>query len=289
MAGQRRAPTLRMKRFGEEMRQLRERAGVSQKDAGLAIDGNQSKMSKIENATTWPKRLEVLELLKQYGLTGEDEVAAVIRRWRQAVPTEFVTKVDLRADMREMVDLESTCVRAEMFSTMHLPGLLQIEDYAAAMIQGLEPTLASDDVKSYVDLRMQRQKILDRVDPQPPEIMCILDEGVIRRPVGGPAVMAQQLKRLLELTKRPHVTIQVVPFEQAVYPGLHGSFRTLVSEDGALDVVEVSTWHKAWYRQEPSDVAVYRKLFDDIRASALPSRQTANLINDAVRTYQRQE
>lgn len=285
MAGARRAPTLRMKRFGGELRQLREDAGVSQRDAAEAIDGTQSKISKLENATTWPRRLEVLALLGLYGINDEEQRQAIVRRWRQAVPAQFVATMDLRADMREMVDLEASCSRAEMFSTMHLPGLLQIEPYAAAMIQGLEPHLEEDAVKSAVGLRMRRQQILGRDDP--PQVVCILDEGVIQRPIGGAAVMVEQLNYLLELAKRPNVTIQVVPFEQAVYPGLQGSFRTLISEDNALDVVEVSTWSKALYMQEPADVETYRKLFDDIRSTALSSRQTAELITHAVREYHR--
>jgi transcriptional regulator with XRE-family HTH domain len=284
VAGQQ-GPTLREKRLGAELKRLRTQAHVSQQDAAQVIDGTQSKISKIENGRTRPRRLEVIALLDRYDVAADSkERTDLLRLWRVSTQPQYVAHHDLRADMRELVDLESSCQRMEILATMHLPGLLQIEAYAAAMIQGLEPTLEFEEVKRYVDLRMERQKILDREDP--PLVVCILDEGVIRRPIGGPAVMVEQLKYLLELSRRPHVVIQVVPFEQAVYPGIHGSFRTLVSEDNALDVVEVSTWAKTLYMQEPTDVATYRKLFDEIRTTALPSRQTAQLLTAAVRDYQ---
>ncbi|MGD6750362.1 helix-turn-helix domain-containing protein [Streptomyces sp. BH105] len=277
-------PTLRQQRFGTELRRLREQAGVGQKEAGAHIDGDQSKMSRIEKGRTRPKRLEVQALLDLYRVEGDEERARVLDLWKAGTSKQYLPEYDLRADMREMVELEASCTRMEMFATMHLPGLLQTDKYAAALIGGFEPTLEEADVKHYVDLRMDRQKILEREDP--PQVVCILDEGVVHRPIGGPEVMAQQLAHLLELAKRPSVTIQVVPFDQAVYDGLHGAFRTLVNDDAsALDVVEISTRTKTLYMQDGADVEAYRKHFDAIRSAALSSRQSAQLITQAMRNH----
>ncbi|MEU0214385.1 helix-turn-helix transcriptional regulator [Streptomyces sp. NPDC006265] len=281
----RQGPTLRQKKLGAELKRLREAAGVGQKDAAAEIDGTQSKISKIEGGKTRPRRLELLALLTLYKVDDPKVTEDLLTLLRESGQTQYLPDYDLRADMREMVELESQCTRVEAFATMHLPGLFQIAEYASAMIEGLEPSLTEEEVAHYVGLRLERQKILER--EQPPQVVCILDEGVIRRPVGGAAVMRKQLAQLLELAKKPHVTIQVVPFEQAVYAGLHGSFRTLVNDDtNALDVVEVSTWSKALYMQDAGDVEVYRKLFDEIRSSALSSRQSAELITNAMRDYE---
>ncbi|MHC5902493.1 helix-turn-helix domain-containing protein [Streptomyces sp. S6] len=282
----RQGPTLRQRKLGADLKRLREAAGIAQKDAAAELDAQQSKMSKIETGRLRLRRLELQALLDLYGVTDAKVRTDLITLLRESGQTQYFPEYDLRVDAREMVELESECTRVEAFASMYLPGWLQIPEYAAAMIHGLEPWRSSEEVEHYVGLRMERQKVLEKENP--PQVMCILDEGVVRRPVGGPGVMSKQLAHLLTLATRPHVTIQVVPFEQAVYGGLHGSFRTIINDDATtLDVVEISTWSKSLYMQDAADVEVHRKLFDEIRAAALSSRHTADLIKLAMRDFER--
>lgn len=281
----RQGPTLRQRKLGADLKRLREAAGVGQKEAAAELDGQQSKMSKVEAGRLRLRRLELQALLDLYGVTDAQARADLITLLRESGQRQYFPEFDLRVDIREMVELESECTRIEAFAAMHLPGLLQIPEYAAAMIQGIDSSLSQEEADQYVDLRMERQKILG--GEKPPQVVCILDEGVVRRPVGGPEVMSKQLGQLLKLARMPHLTLQVVPFEQAVYAGLYGSFRTLINDDATtLDVVEVSTKAKALYMQDAADVEVYRKLFDEIRAAALSSRHSAELIRRAMRDYE---
>ncbi|MDX3386720.1 helix-turn-helix transcriptional regulator [Streptomyces niveiscabiei] len=281
----RQGPTLRQRKLGADLKRLREAAGIGQKEAAGALDAQQSKMSKIETGRLRLRRLELQALLDLYGVKDEQVRADLITLLRESGQRQYFPEYNLGVNLREIVELEAECTRIEAFSAMHLTGLLQIPEYAYAMIYGFDPWRTPEDVQHYVDLRMARQEIFKR--ERPPQVVCVLDEGAIRRPVGGPAVMRKQLGHLLELTNESYLTIQVVPFEQAVYAGLHGAFRTIINDDATtLDVVEVSTRAKALYMQDAADVEVYRKLFDDIRASALSSRQTADLIRRVMKDFE---
>jgi len=158
-------------------------------------------MSKIETGRLRLRRLELQALLDLYGVTDAKVRADLITLLRESGQMQYFPEYDLHVDAREMVELESECTRVEAFASMYLPGWLPIPEYAAAMIHGLEPWRSSEEVDHYVGLRMERQKVLEKENP--PQVMCILDEGVVRRPVGGPSVMSKQLAHLLTLATRP--------------------------------------------------------------------------------------
>lgn len=281
-------PTVRQRRLGSELRRLREKAKISQRDAGEHIDGGQGKLSKIETGRQNIRRLELLALLNLYQVEDQELRDALLSLLRDSRKKGWWHQYSgaLRANTLDMVSLEEECDRVIHYCNMALPGLLQTEEYAAALISGLEPHLSDDQVKFYVQLRMQRQQILDRADP--PQFIGVLDESLLRRPVGGPGVMARQLRKLIELSRRPKVVVQVVPFDQAVYPGVYGSFRALFnSSPAALDVVEMTHWTGGLYMEEPVHVENYRLLFDEIRASALSSRQSMDLISQILGEFEK--
>ncbi|MFM9610093.1 helix-turn-helix domain-containing protein [Streptomyces niveiscabiei] len=281
----RQGPTLRQRKLGADMKRLREAAGIGQKEAAAEIDGQQSKISKMETGKLRLRRLELLALLDLYGVKDERVRVDLLTLLRESGQRQYFPEYELGVNLREIVALESECTRIEEFAAMYTPGLLQTPEYAYAMIQGFDPWRTPEDVEHYVGLRMARQGVFEQEEP--PQTVFILDEGVVRRPIGGPEVMVKQLGHLLELAKKPQVTIQVVPFEQAVYAGLEGSFRILINEDATtLDVVEIDTVTKALFMQDAADVTSHRKLFDEIRASALSSRQTADLIKLAMRDFE---
>lgn len=280
-------PTVRQRRLGSELRRLREGAKVSQRDAGEHIDGGQGKLSKIETGRQNIRRLELLALLDLYRVEDQELRGALVSLLRDSRKKGWWHQYSgaLRADTLDMVSLEEECDRILHYCNMALPGLLQTEEYATALIGGLEPHLADEQVEFYVQLRVQRQQILDRVDP--PQFIGVLDEALLRRPVGGPAVMARQLQRLIDVSRRPKVVIQVVPLDQAVYPGVYGSFRALFnSSPAALDAVEMTHWTGGLYVEEPEQVESYRLLFDEIRSSALSSRQSLDLVSQILAKFE---
>lgn len=283
-------PTIRQRRLGSELRRLRERAKVSQRDAGEHIDGGQGKLSKIETGRQNIRRLELLALLDLYKVDDGELREALVTLLRDSRKKGWWREHSntLRADTLDMISLEEECDRILQYCNMALPGLLQTEEYARALICGLEPHLPDEQVEFYVQLRIQRQQILDAADP--PQFIGVLDEALLRRPIGGPEVMARQLRRLVEFSRRPKAVIQVVPFGQGVYHGVYGPFRALFnSSPAALDVVEMTHWTGGLYMEDPEQVESYRLLFDEIRSSALSSRQSLDLISRILGEFERDE
>ncbi|MFE5592184.1 helix-turn-helix domain-containing protein [Streptomyces sp. NPDC056549] len=273
-------PTVRQRRLGSELRRLREGAKISQRDAGAHIDGGQGKLSKIETGRQNIRRLELLALLELYRVEDEGVRDALLSLLREVRKKGWWHQHsgELSSNTLDVISLEEECDRILHYCNMTLPDLLQTDEYAAALIAGLEPHLSEEQVRLSVRIRMRRQRILDRTDP--PQFLGVLDEALLRRPVGGVDVMARQLRKLIAVSHGPEVVVQVVPFDRAVYPGVHGSFRALLnSSPVALDVVEAAHWAGDHHMEDPVDVEKCRLLFDEIRSSALSSRQSMELIS----------
>lgn len=270
---------MRQRRLGAELRRLREEANVSQRDAGEALDGGQAKVSKIENGRQRVTRLELLALLDLYQVADTSLRDFLVELARQSRTKGWWHQYGgaLTASSQEMVALETECDRMITYENMVLPGLLQTPEYAAALIRGLEPQLTDEQVQLYVNVRMERQKIFAR--PEPPQFVCLLDEALLHRPIGGDEVMAAQLRSLISTSRRPKTVIQVVPLSHAVHPGVSGRFRAFFHTTPTMfDVVEVPHWEGNLYLEEPTHVESFRLVFDDIRAAALSSQASMELI-----------
>jgi transcriptional regulator with XRE-family HTH domain len=281
----RQVPNIRQKHLGSELRKLRESARISQKYASEHIDGGQAKLSKIETGRQHIRRLELIALLDLYKVGDHALRESLLSLLRDTRKKGWWHQHDdaLDADAREMLSLEADCDRIAHFSGMVVPDLLQTPEYARALIEGLGPHLPQEQVRDHVELRMQRQRILDR--DTPPQFICVLDEGVLHRPVGGPEVMAAQLRRLVVLGHRPRTLLQVVPLRRGVHSGLHGTFRLLFhSSSTALDVLEATDSTGSRYLHDDAHVETHRILFDEVRAAALPSRDSPELITHIATT-----
>ncbi|MEU9911421.1 helix-turn-helix transcriptional regulator [Streptomyces sp. NPDC051001] len=273
-------PNIRQRRLGSELRRLREGSGISQRDAGAHIDGGQGKLSKFETGRQNVRRLELLALLDLYEVKDQEAREVLVSLLRDSRRKGWWHEYGdaLQADTVDSISLEAECECILQYSNMTLPCLLQTEPYARALISGLDPHLPDEQVEFLVRLRMRRQQTLDSVNA--PRFVALLDEALLRRPIGGPRVMSRQLRRLVEAGQRPGITIQVVPLDQAVYPGMYGSFRALFSaQPTVLAVVETPHWTGGRHVEEPSQVESHRLLFDTIRSNALPSKRSLELIS----------
>ncbi|MGW8766660.1 helix-turn-helix domain-containing protein [Streptomyces sp. NPDC055815] len=273
-------PGVLQRRVGSELRRLREAAEISQRDAGAHIDGGQGKLSKIETGRQSIRRLELLALLDLYRVEDQelrDALLALLHRartkgwWHQYAGA-------LSAHALDAISLEEECDRILHYCNMTLPDLLQTDEYAGALIAGLDSRLSEEQMQFYVQLRRRRQQILDRSDP--PQFITVLDESLLRRPVGGIDVTRRQLRKLIEMSHKPNVVVQVVPSDRAVYPGMHSAFRALFGSSPApVNVVETSHWPHGLFLEDPVEVENHRLLFEGIRASALSSRESMELIS----------
>src|SRR6266516_338045 len=192
------SPTVRRKRLGIELRRLREQAGLTCEDVGQRLDCSGTRISRMETGRISVKPGDVRELLEIYGVAGTEadslvQLAREARRkgwWHtygRVLPTWF----------EAYIGLESEAVRLRDFQSMVIPGLLQTEDYARAVLRAAPNAGSSEDIDRQVALRMQRQAILEQANP--PSLWVVLSESVLRVQVGGPSVMRAQLRRLIAL------------------------------------------------------------------------------------------
>ncbi|PLW74150.1 helix-turn-helix domain-containing protein [Streptomyces sp. SCUT-3] len=250
--------------FGAELRRLREAAGLTQKQLGEVIYCTGSLVGQIETARKPPTR-EFTERADA-GLGAE---GALLRLW------PLVSRNSLPPWFREFAELEATATTICTFQSQLVHGLLQTEEYARAVFSSYRP----QNLEQKVTARMERQRILQRADP--PVLWLVLDEAVLRRPVGGAGVMYAQLARLLECLSHPLVHVQVLPAAVGEHPGLLGSFTVLTFDD-TPDIAYSESYEAGQVIINPQAVKARSLRYDLLRATALSPQDSADLIADAM-------
>ena len=277
------ATVLRMM-LGGQLRRLRESADITPERAGFEIRASRSKISRLETGRVRLKARDVKDLLTLYGLTDEDAQARFLSLVRQSNTPDWWTKYsDILPDWFEIyLGFESAASTIRSFEIQFVPGLFQTEDYARAVTRLGRKTAPADEIEDRVRLRLRRQALHAR--QQPPRIWTVMDEAVLRRPVGGAAVMRGQLKHLLEMAKMPHVTLQVVPFSRGGHAAESGSFTVLRFEERDLpDVVYLEQLTGAIYLDQRSDVEQYLEVVDALSGEALTPDATTRFIEQVAR------
>jgi transcriptional regulator with XRE-family HTH domain len=276
------ATVLRML-LGGQLRRLREAVGITPEHAGYEIRASRSKISRLENGRVKLKSRDVTDLLTLYGVTDEDTRTKFLELVRQSNAADWWRKYsDILPDWFETyVGLEAAAATIRSFEVQFVHGLFQTEDYARAVTR-LRKAAPDDEVERRVALRLKRQELLGR--PNPPYIWSVMDEAVLRRAVGGPAVMRAQFQHLIEVAELPHVTLQVVPFSRGVHAGESGSFTVLRFEERGLpDVVYIEQLTGATYLDQRSDVEHYLAVVDELSSVALTPAGTTRFIEQVAR------
>jgi transcriptional regulator with XRE-family HTH domain len=279
------ATVLRML-LGAQLRRLRETAGISAEKAGYEIRASRSKISRMETGRVGLKPRDVEDLLTLYGVTSEPQREKVVALARRSRSPEWWAKYhDILPDWFETyLGLESAATSIRSFEMQFVPGLFQTEDYARAVTNLGHQTAPADAIERRVGLRLKRQELLARAQPPPPRIWAVIDEAVLRRPVGGAAVMRAQLVRLLEAARWPRVTLQVVPFARGGHAAASGSFSILRFEERDLpDVVYIEQLTSAVYLDQRPDIEHYLEVVDQLSGEALTPVETARFIEQIAR------
>ena len=277
------ATVLRML-LGTQLRRFREAAGLTPEQAGYEIRASRSKISRLETGRVGLKIRDVKDLLTLYGVTDESLQAKFLLLVRQSNTPDWWTKYsDLLPDWFETyLGLEAAAATIRTFEIQFVHGLFQTEDYARAVTRLGRRTAAADEIERRVALRLKRQDLLSR--PKPPRIWSIMDEAVLRRPVGDPAVMRAQFQHLIEVARLPHVTLQVVPFARGGHAGESGSFTVLRFEERDLpDVVYVEQLTGAIYLDQRPDVERYLEVADELSGEALTPAATTRFMEQVAR------
>jgi transcriptional regulator with XRE-family HTH domain len=212
-------PAIHRRRIRSELRKARESAGLTQRDVAREMDWSLSKLIRIETGAVSIATNDLRALLNHYGMTDSARVNDLVQIARASRERSWWSSFKEVASPEYVAYLgyESSASIIRNFEPLLIPGLLQTEEYAREVIS----TFGGQDARSadaLVDLRMERQELLSR--EAPPTLHFILDEAVVRRVVGGPAVMRRQLLKLLETGQHDNVTIRIIPFTVGMYPRL---------------------------------------------------------------------
>lgn len=279
-------PTVLRILLGTQLRRLREANGITRERAGDAIRASSAKISRLELGRVGCKERDVLDLLTLYGVTDEAERAgyrdlatrANARGWWQqhndVLPSWF--EMYLR--------LEQAAQVIRSFELQFVPGLLQTEEYARSVVLLGHRGSPPDDVDQRVQLRMSRQKMLR--EPGAPQLWVVIDEAAVSRPYGTPAVMRGQLEHLLEASRWPNVTVQLLPFRAGSHAAAGGPFSILrFAESDLPDIVYLEQLNSAVYLDKRSDVEDYSGVWERLVVQALTPRDTRTALAGLIEKF----
>jgi len=271
----RRSPTIRRRRLGAELRRYRDAAGVTIDVVAERLGCSPSKVSRIETGHTSATPRDVKDMLDIYGVKGveSDELVQISREarhkgwWHPFSPVLTGAYVGLEAAARS--------IRA--YEQQVIPGLLQTDKYAIAMIRAARLGDSDREIEQRVRVRMARQALLIQDDPI--DLQVVLDEAVVSRPVGGDQVMRDQLLRLVEASRLPNVTLQILPFAAGAHAGMDGTFAILDFPDAEdPNVVFAENATGGLFLEKSDELRKYNSIFDAIRSSALSPEESRDMI-----------
>ncbi|MEV7284697.1 helix-turn-helix transcriptional regulator [Streptomyces sp. NPDC093252] len=271
------APSVLRMILGRQLEELRVRAGLTFEQAGEAIGVSHSTIRRMEAAKVARLRLADAEkLLQVYGVTDPQEIDTFLKSVREANKRGWWhTYRDVMPDwFAAYLSLEQAALQIRAYENQFVHGLLQTRAYARALLGAGNPHAAPEATERRVALRMRRQELLTR--PVPPRLWVVMDETVLRWPVGGAEVMRAQIDHLIEMNRLPHVTLQVMRFANGPHPamraGAYHIFRFRARE--LPDIVYLNGLVGAVYLDKKDDVVVYREALDRLGAQAPPSSRT---------------
>jgi transcriptional regulator with XRE-family HTH domain len=271
---------VRLRRLAAQLRELRADSGMTQEDVSERTGIDRSTLYRLEGAQQRPQRSTLIQLLDLYRVEEQrrGEMLTLLReagqrgwlqQYRSELPEAYSDYIGFEDEARSISNYES----------LFIPGLLQTEDYARALLHGTWPHAPADEVEKRVTARLQRQTLLDREDP--PRLWAITDEAAVRRRVGGRQIMRAQLDRLRDAAAQPNVTLQVIPFGAGSHPGMDGSFIVLDFPDPEdPSIVYTESAAGGLFLEEEMEIRRYILIFDHLRAAALRPEATVSLLAD---------
>lgn len=280
--------TVPRRQLGRYLRDLRNQAGLTVKDAARGLEWSETKIWRIETGQTSLRSFDVEVMCRVYGVQADMTEALMglaketkARGWWQAYGDAVPEWFDL------YVGLEAAASKLFLYEQELVPGLFQAPDYARTLIKADHPDESDEETNRRVDLRMARQALVRRtIDP--PALQVALNESVLRRPVGGAEVMAAQLRRLDEASELPNVALRVVPFESGFHPGiLSGSFNILRfplngnGQESEPPTVYADLYTGALYLDRPNEIDRYTEAFTAIWQDALDEDTSREIIHQA--------
>ena len=277
------SPTVRQRELGKRLRELRNQHGLTVEEVADKLLCSATKISRLETGARRPSFRDVRDLCELYGLDEptSTEFMTLAREARQQV--WWTQYEDLKMD--PYLGLEAAAVAITSYTMYYIPALLQTEEYTKEIIRTMAPKMDPHILLERVEARMRRQQRLD--DDDPPRYRVLLDEAVLHRAVGGPAIMAAQLDKVLQTERRGKVTVQVVSFDFGAHAAQDSNFILFefAENTNQSPVVSVEGLTGMQYLEKPADIIRYREAIEYLRDSALSPRDSIALVAEKQRAY----
>lgn len=270
------SPTLRQRELGQRLRRLRHEQELTVEAVGERLLCSATKISRIETGARRASLRDVRDLCRLYE-AGEEQTAELMSLARQArEPGWYAQYEDL--DLAPYIGLEQEATAITFFSNYWIPGLLQTEDYAQAIIKAIAPKIDQKVFEQRVEVRMRRQEILEQSTR--PRFRSLMDEAVLHREVGGPRVMRDQLDQVIRVVGAEQATVQIIPFSAGAYASADGNFSLLefANSPDIPDLIYVEGLTSHLYQERDTEIKRYREALEYLRDSALNPRESLRLI-----------
>ena len=278
-----RSPTVRRRELGVLLRALRTGSGLTVEQVAERLLCSPSKVSRMETGQGIATARDIRDLCVLYDVTDPAERDRMMTLAREGKRRAWWQSYDLA--YANYVGLEEEALAISAFQSSVVHGLLHTADYARAGHEGAMPRLEPHQIDLQIEAKLTRQRILTREDP--PRLHVILDEAALHREVGGRAVMAEQLTKVLQMAALPNVVVQVLPYDRGFHPAVESNFTILELPNPTPGVVFVEGLIGSTYLERPDDLARYREIFSRLQSIALNPKDTGDLIAKFSLFYQR--
>lgn len=278
MAAPRLLPTVRLRRLAGELRRLREASGLTREVVCERTGINEATLYRLETGRARPQRRTLLALLAVYEVTdAERETLLDLIKGDQSSSWIQPRYTSLPEHLSAYMAFEAEAASVRNYEAAFIPGLLQIEAYARAVVRGGRPEGTDDEVEQRVSARLERQALLTK--PNPLRLWAIIDEAVLHRVVGSPSTIREQLRHLVTTSNLPHVTLQLIPFTAGAHPGMPGSFVVMSFPDPAdPEIVYLDSMAGDLFVETDDDITRFGGVFDHLRATALSPQDSRKFI-----------
>ncbi|GAA3889884.1 helix-turn-helix domain-containing protein [Streptomyces sedi] len=282
-------PTVRRRRLGQELRRLREDRQMTAEEVADRLLVSQSKISRLENGRRSISPRDVRDLCNVYEVEDAKLVDSLMQMAKESRQQGWWHAfAELSPSYSVYIGLETDASSLRVYEPQVVPGLLQTEAYAGAVISGALPEVGEDEVGSRVQVRLRRQQRIHD-DRTPLRLWAVVDESALRRAVGGPATMAEQLRKLAEYSRLPHITLQAMPFSAGAHPGVNGQYAIMeFSEAADTTVIYLEGGTNDLYLEKPHDVQHYSIMYEHLRAQAYSPEQTRRFVLQLAEEFDRQ-
>lgn len=271
-------PTVRLRRLAAELRTLRADAEVTREAVAQHTGIDMATLYRIETAKARPQNRTLKALLNMYGadtdhqenlvaLSKESTKQGWLQPYHQDLPEEYTA----------FISFEDEAAGLRAYESLVVPGLLQTEDYARAVIKGCLPSATDQQVDDRVQARLARKNVLTK--PSPLQMWAIVDQAALHRVVGSRDIMFEQLNQLAAANDTPNITLQILPFEAGAHPGIPGSFMMLDFADPMdAELIYVDSMAGELILESEAEIRRYGLMFDTLRALALSPDQSSEMI-----------